>query len=799
MRRSCVLSASCVLVLLILPGIRGSAQSGVGGPAPPPEPYSPKIAPASDEAEQAIKGFRVTPGFNVEVFAAEPLLANPVAFCVDERNRFYIAETFRYHAGVTDTRSHMYWLNDDLASRTIEDRLAMYKKHLGAKVASYGIEHDRVQRVEDRDGDGKADHATVLADGFNEILGGIGAGVVARGSDVWFSCIPSLWRLSDLDDDGRADRRELLHRGYGVHVGFLGHDLHGLRFGPDGRLYFSIGDRGFNVQTREGRNLVEIASGTVLRCDPDGTNLEIFASGLRNPQELAFDEHGNMFTCDNNSDSGDKARWVYVVEGGDSGWRIGYQFLQQPVSRGPWNAEKLWDPIEAKRAAYLVPPLANISDGPSGLTYDPGTGLPERYRHHFFLCDYRGMAGQSGIRTFANKPSGASFELVDSRQLIWGVLSTDVDFGTDSALYITDWIERIARPGEPRKGRIYRITNPGLANDPQALQVKTLLAEGMNGRSLDALASFLAHGDYRVRQAAQFALAGRGIEAVATLARVAADEHQQLARLHAIWGLGQIGRTQSEAYEPLVALLDSRDAEVRAQSARLLGEGKIPSVSDRLIALLSDESPRVRFFASIALGKLGKLRRGRADPCHAAREQRSRRLPATRRCDGPGGDWQSRRVARRVGRRLAGRAAGGLAGPAPAGSSRGGAVPRRPRAGAGARGGACDQRRADRVGHAGAGLVGEPTRVVGGADRVGAPPRDQRQLPTGRSGVGRGPGRTGIAIGNPRRDPGRRPRRAGRLGPTVGRDRVMGLWRPLEPRPAAQAADGGSGPSWRTC
>ena len=586
-----------LLGLAIVPGL-----SRAQAPVSDESPYRPKVAAATDEGANAMAKFRVPEGFKVELFAAEPMLANPVAIALDARNRVYVAETFRLHAGVTDIRGHMDWLDEDLASRTTADRLAMYRKHLGKDYDTYNVEHDRVRLLEDRDGDGKADRSTVFADGFKRHEDGIGAGLLVRGEDVWFTCIPDLWRLRDRDGDGVADERKSLQQGYGIHVGFLGHDLHGLRFGPDGRLYFSVGDRALNVSTPEG-DVVNLDSGSVLRCEPDGTKLEIFATGLRNPQELAFDEVGNLFTADNNSDSGDKARWVHLVEGGDSGWRIGYQFIEAPVSRGPWNAEKLWHPQWDGQAAYLIPPIANIADGPSGLTYDPGTGLPAAYRNHFFLCDFRGgNSGQSGIRSFAMKPKGASFELVDSREFFWSVLATDADFGSDGALYVSDWTEGWNVPG---KGRIYKVSYPELARDKSVLEVKRLLTEGMEKRTNEELAKLLAHPDQRVRQEAQFALAAKGKDALATLAAVAKADSSPLARLHAVWGLGQVARVNLQGLAPLWPLLKDSDDEVRAQATRAICDARFVTkeTTPAIVPLLQDPSPRVRMLAAIGLGK----------------------------------------------------------------------------------------------------------------------------------------------------------------------------------------------------
>ncbi len=473
-------------------------------------------------------------------------------------------------------------------------------RKLGDNVKEYGVEHDRLQLLEDTTGAGKADKSTVWADGFHDIPDGIGAGLVTRNGDVWYTCIPDLWKFRDGAGIGKADQRERLHHGFGVHVGFLGHDLHGLRFGPDGKLYFSIGDRGVNIKDAE-KPIFLPDTGSVMRCNPDGRELEVYASGLRNPQELAFDECGNLFTVDNNSDAGDKVRCVYVVQNGDSGWRIGYQFGTATGVRGPWMAEKMDDPQWDGQAEFLVPPVANLANGPSGLTYYPGLGLPERYNEHFFLCDFRGSSGGSGIRSFACKPNGATFKMVDEHQFIWSVLATDVDFGMDCALYVADWVEGWEKPN---KGRIWKITYPELANKQDVQEVKKIMAAGFDNRSTAELVALLSHNDMRVRQSAQFALAEKGGEAIPAFAGVAREGKNLLSRFHAIWGLGQIGRTDATAYQSLLPLLKDADAEVKSQAAKTLGEGKVAAAGDSFVALLKDPEPRVRFFAAQGLARL---------------------------------------------------------------------------------------------------------------------------------------------------------------------------------------------------
>ncbi len=136
-----------------------------------------------------------------------------------------------------------------------------------------------------------------------------------------------------------------------------------------------------------------------------------------------------------------------------------YQYISD---RGPFNREKIWHPYSKEGPAYIVPPIDNISDGPSGLTYYPGTGLSDDYRNCFMLVDFRGGPSNSGIRLVKVKAKGAFWEIDRNEQLIWNILATDADFGPDGALWVCDWVDGWVGEG---KGRIYRFFDPKHSNN----------------------------------------------------------------------------------------------------------------------------------------------------------------------------------------------------------------------------------------------------------------------------------------------------------------------------------------------
>lgn len=581
---------------------------------PPSELLPATIAEASSEGEDAIADFKVPAGTIIQLFAAEPMLANPVALEVDVHGRVLVAETFRQETeGVPDNRTFPEWLQDDLRLQTVEERAAMMVRHHPEFATEWTDREDRITALVDTDGDGKADISTVFASGFSGLLDGTGAGLLARGDDVYYTCIPKLWKLTDSNHDGVADSGEALHHGFGVRVAFRGHDMHGLVLGPDKRLYWSIGDRGYHVITKEGELLALPGRGAVFRSNLDGSGLEVFAIGLRNPQELAFDDYGNLFTVDNNCDAGDQARLVYITEGSDSGWSMNFQYLPD---RGPWMSEQWWKPQPEGEAhpAFLNAPIANITAGPSGMACYPGVGMGPGMENNFFVCDFRGGSSYSGIVRFTVEPEGGGFRFGEEEEFWWGMLVTDMCFGPNGDMWASDWVSGWIGPG---KGRIYRASFEGADKELQASTAR-LLASDFTTHTADQLVAMLQHADRRVRFEAQWSLVDRGEGALlnkAALQNEFIDDFgdstprlAELSRLHAIWGLGML--LPEFTHDSAVwVLLKDENPRIRAAALHTL-RGHVfkllPDASTKasIISLLRDPDLKVRREAAYVVGEM---------------------------------------------------------------------------------------------------------------------------------------------------------------------------------------------------
>lgn len=553
----------------------------------------------SAAADQAAK-LQLAPGLQMKVWATEPQLSNGVAFHFDPKGRAWIAESHRWSRSIFDITHQTNWLLNDLAFHNVPERTAFLQAQFDAIDPEFLTRDSEIIRlVEDRDGDGRADHSEVFADGFNSAADGTAAGVLATRDTVYFADIPNLWKLT-IPTSGKPERTALA-TGFGVHVGVSGHDLHGLVFGPDGRLYMSFGDRGACITNREGRIINLPDMGAVLRCEPDGRNLEVFCVGLRNPQELAFDDDGNLWTVDNDTAGADPCRVLHLVEGGDYGWRASYQHHE---GFGPWVQEELWKGGQDN----ILPPAGSVSQGPSGLAFYPGTGFGSLLKDTFLHCDFPG-----GVWSYTVQPRGASFEVASKSKFLWSCWPTDVDFGPDGAAYVLDWV---AGWGQPLKGRIYRIT-PTAALTPAEMamskEVRTLLATGLADRDSGSLRRLIGHADRRVRLEAQFELARRGRAELGALAELAATSKDSLARRHALWAIGQILRPTppgTPQFDPapllagLLPLLGDTDPKVQAVVSRLLGETGLQQADLPLARLTAHARPEVRFAAAMGLGSL---------------------------------------------------------------------------------------------------------------------------------------------------------------------------------------------------
>ena len=569
---------------------------------------------------------KVIDGIQMTLWASDSLAPDPVAMSIDDQGRVYLIRTNRQKNSEFDIRGHRDWMTESIGLQTVEDRRAFLRKTFAPEKSKenewlkdlnedgshdwhdLAIEKDEVWRLEDTNGDGIADKSMRVLNDFFEEITDVAGGLLVRGKEMFIGIAPDLWQVKDTDGDGIFDKKTSISHGYGVHIGFGGHGMSGVTEGPDGRIYWNIGDIGANITTADGKKFEHPNSGIIARSNPDGSDFEIFAAGLRNTHEFVFDEYGNLISSDNDGDHpGESERLVHVVEGSDAGWRSNWQYGKYTDPKNNkfnvWMDEKLSKPRWDGQAAYIIPPIMNFHNGPTGMVYNPGTALGSDWKNKYFLVEFVGTPTRSHIWSFGLKPKGASFVLDGEKDVVSGILPTGIKFGPDGALYAADWIN-----GWDTKnyGRVWKLDVTKDKNDFEALrkETKRLIQLDYTAQTDDMLYSLLSNVDQRIRQKAQFELASRGQKGFAQFTKAIAQTSNQLARVHGIWGVGQLTRQNKNFASPLLPLLKDKDEEIIAQAAKIIGDVKLENTGSELIPLLKSKNPRIQFYAAEALGRI---------------------------------------------------------------------------------------------------------------------------------------------------------------------------------------------------
>lgn len=517
--------------------------------------------------ERARRAMHVDPGLSVEVAAAEPEVVDPVAVAFDEDGRLWVAEMGDYPTGPP----------------------------AGARPLS------RIKRLEDRDGDGRYEHAVVFADGLSFCTGlqpWRGGVIVTLAGAVAF--------LADTDGDGRADRHETWFTGFAEDNTQL--RANHPRLGPDGLVYVANGLRGGAVRAadprwvRAGDSLEPLPlAGRDFRFDPRGGGFDAVSG--HGQFGLTFDDWGTRFVCSNRH----PCRQV-ILE--DHDVRRNPSFAVADVVHDVVPAATAIHPLS--RGWTTSPLHAGQFTAACGVTVFRGDGLPPEYAGDVFTCDptgnlvHRTMPRGDGVALAA--ADGPTREFLASGDEWFRPVSLAT--GPDGCLYVVDMCRGVIEhpdfmPDEMRtaadlragddRGRIYRVTASARRSRPAPRLSTATTAE---------LVACLEHANGWHRDTAARLLVERAdATAVAPLTRMAQSGRPPAARVLALKLLAGLGllpdatiRTAIDDAHPRM-----RQAAISLSGQRLAADAELRR---RVVDAARDPDPRVRFEAALRLGDI---------------------------------------------------------------------------------------------------------------------------------------------------------------------------------------------------
>ncbi len=544
----------CLPFLALAGGFPGPDEPPATRPAVPP-PLSP---------EKALKEFRVAPGLRVELVASEPQVESPVAMAFDEDGRLWVVEMCDYPNGPEQGKPP----------------------------------EGRIKVLEDRDRDGRYEHASVFADNLL-----FANGLMPWRGGVIVTAAPHVVYLADTDGDGKADQREVLYEGFATQNPQLrvSHPV----LGPDNWVYVANGLRGGKVVRagKAGEQPIDL-SGMDFRFDLVRQRHEA-VTGM-GQYGNAFDDWGRRFVCTNRN------HLIPVV--------LEQRYLRRNPYLAPPAAAR--DNQNAGGAARVYPLSKNWTtsslhtgtfSAACGVTIYRGTLLPEEFRGAAFTCEPTGNLVHQEVLT----PDGAGFRWKPPREGVEFLATPDdwcrpvsLAHGPDGALYVVDMYRAVIEhpefmPAELKdrpdltlgkdKGRIWRIVPEKGRGKPE----RPRLSKAGAGE----LVALLAHPDAWWRTTAQRLLWERQDRtAVGPLKELVTKALEPLARLHAARLLEGFDALDADV---VLKLLDDQEPRVREHAVQM-SERWLPkdeAVQKRVVALAGDADARVRFQVALSLGE----------------------------------------------------------------------------------------------------------------------------------------------------------------------------------------------------